>query len=213
MCKTPWLRYLVIWEVINCDLQGQIELWAFSAVRLLWHGWACPTCTTSTTLPWKPDTSCYYPTKATWFIRFTLVFAHAPSAVSHCVLTAICNENRELSQTTPEATTGAPETPHQQHFYSPQSGEYSCYLTGTTLPLVLGVRQRWSRCWNWLVPRKSYCRIPSSFTVLTVSQSPSSACTNIPRPLNGPDWSRQLRLFQYSILLLFASPLKLKSAI
>ena len=122
-CKTPWLKSLVFWEVINCDLQGQVELWAFSALGLLWHGWAWLTCTTSTTLPCKSDTSCYCPTKATWFIRFTLVFARAPSAVSHCVLTAICNENRELSQMTPEATTRAPETPHQQHFYSQKSGK------------------------------------------------------------------------------------------
>ena len=52
-------------------------------------------------------------------------------------------------------------SPHKQHFYSPKFGEYSCCLTGTTLPLVLGVRQRCSRCRNWPVSHESYCRIPS----------------------------------------------------
>ena len=40
---------------------------------------------------------------------------------------------------------------------------YSCCLTGTTLPPVLGVRQRCSRCRNWPVPYESYCRTPSAW--------------------------------------------------
>ena len=67
--------------------------------------WAWPTCTTSTTLSCKPNASCCCPTEATWFIRDTLVFVHALSDVSSFVLTAISNENRELSHTTPEAAT------------------------------------------------------------------------------------------------------------
>ena len=83
--------------------------WAYSAVGLLWHGWAWPTCATSTTLPCKPNASCCCPTKATMFIRDTLVFARAPSDVRRFVLTAICNEDRDLSHTTPEAVTRTPE--------------------------------------------------------------------------------------------------------
>ena len=89
--------------------QGVRSTWAHSAVGLLWHGWAWPTCATSATLPCKPNASCYRPKKATWFIRDTLVFARAPSDVSRFVLTAISNKNRELSHTTPEAATRTPE--------------------------------------------------------------------------------------------------------
>ena len=50
-----------------------------------------------------------FPTRATCFIRDTLVFVRAPSDVSSFVLTAIHNENRELSHTTPEAAKRTPE--------------------------------------------------------------------------------------------------------
>ena len=43
---------------------------------------------------------------------------------------------------------------------------YSCCLTGTTLPLVLGVWQRCSRQ-NWPVSHESYCRIPSLRRLVT----------------------------------------------
>ena len=109
----------------------------------MYHGWAWPTCATSTTPPCKPNASCYCPTRAACFIRDTLVFVRAPSDVSSFVLTAISNENRELSHTTPEAAKSTLEaatcTAHKLE-------SYSCCLTGTTLPLVLGVRQRCSRC-------------------------------------------------------------------
>ena len=51
----------------------------------------------------------YCPTRATCFIRDTLVFVRAPSDVSSFVLKAISNENRELSHTTPEAAKSTPE--------------------------------------------------------------------------------------------------------
>ena len=53
----------------------------------------------------KPNASCCCPTRATCFIRDTLVFVRAPSDL----LTTISNENRELSHTTPNATTMTPE--------------------------------------------------------------------------------------------------------
>ena len=116
----------------------------YSAVRLVYHGWAWPTCATSTTLPCRPNASCYRPTRATCFIRDTLVFVRVPSDVSSFVLTAISNENRELSHTTPEAAKSTPEAATLATLVQQES--YSCCLTGTTLPLVLGVRQRCSRC-------------------------------------------------------------------
>ena len=53
----------------------------------------------------------YRPTRATCFIRDTLVFVRVPSDVSNVsfVLTAISNENRELSHTTPEGAESTPE--------------------------------------------------------------------------------------------------------
>ena len=87
----------------------QVTPRAYSVVGLLWHGWAWQTCATSTTLSCKPNASYCCPTKAIWFIRDMLFFARAPSNIRHFVLTAICNENRELSHTTPEATTRTPE--------------------------------------------------------------------------------------------------------
>ena len=59
--------------------------------------------------PCKPNASCCCPTKATCFIRDTLLFVRAPSDVSSFLLTAISNENRELSHTTPEIATRTPE--------------------------------------------------------------------------------------------------------
>ena len=72
------------------------------------HG-TWPTCATSTTLPCRPNASCYRPTRATCFIRDTLVFVRVPSDVSSFVLTAISNEKRELSYTTPDAAKSTPE--------------------------------------------------------------------------------------------------------
>ena len=47
--------------------------------------------------------------KSNRFIRDTLVFLRAPSDVSSFALTAISNENKELSHTTPEAAKSTPE--------------------------------------------------------------------------------------------------------
>ena len=101
------------------------------------------------------------PTRATCFNRDTLVYVRAPSDVSSFVLTAISNENKELSHTTPEAATRTPEAATLATLVLPINWGYSCRLTGTTLQLVLGVRQRCSRCPNWPVSLESYCRIPS----------------------------------------------------
>ena len=108
----------------------QIHLRAYSAVGLLWHGWAWPTCTTSTTLPCKSNASWCCPTKATWFIRDTLVFARAPSNVRRFVLTAICNENGELWHTTPEPATRITEAATPATLLLPEIWRVLCCLTG-----------------------------------------------------------------------------------
>ena len=153
----PW-RPIAELSVHSCSTRWVKPgtLWGYSAVQLVWHGWAWPTCATPTTLPCKSNASCCCPTRATRFIRDTLVCA--PSNVSSFVLTAFSNEYRELLHTTPETSTWTPEaaTPATLVLEG-----YSCRLTGTTLPLILGVRQRFSRCRNWHVWHESHCRMPS----------------------------------------------------
>ena len=120
---------------------------------------ACPTCATSTTLPCQPNASCSCPRRAT-----CLSGAHC-SSFAHCqmsvvFLTAISNENRKLSHTTPEDakdTTGR----HASNTCTPHE-------------LLPNWDNTSAGSWNWPVSHDSYHRIPSQ------SVTKHTGCSELP---------------------------------
>ena len=109
-----------IWVVSFCQYTLFYEMLVFQATKYLYRSFACLSLTfawvrvfgsknrvtlVSLTHMRTPNASCCCPTRATCVIGDTLVFVRAPSDL----LTAISNENKELSHTTPNATTMTPE--------------------------------------------------------------------------------------------------------
>ena len=101
------------------------------------HGSVWMTCATPIPLFCKPKVFCHYATATTCFIGI-IVFVHYPADVSSVRYIACSNKNRTIPT---DAEAAAIRTP-----ISPVKCGVLVSSTGTTLPLVLRVRQRHSRC-------------------------------------------------------------------